>query len=96
MKLKRTEAAVEEFRNQIDTRKAENYGFISLAAVPYGASYCCCLRASLSLTHACLAHIAAKLLSRKSPKGTTIALAPNPKDIVECLHQTTHRLLTRF
>ncbi|KAF9501406.1 DUF221-domain-containing protein [Pleurotus eryngii] len=63
MKLKRTEAAVEEFRNQIDTRKAENYGFISLAAVPY-------------------AHIAAKLLSRKSPKGTTITLAPNPKDII--------------
>lgn len=35
------------------------------------------------------AHIAAKLLSRKSPKGTTIALAPNPKDIVEYI--TTNR-----
>ncbi|KAL4268501.1 CSC1 family protein [Pleurotus pulmonarius] len=62
-KLKRSEAAVEQFRNQIDRRKAENYGFVSLAAVPY-------------------AHIAAKLLSGKSPKGTTIALAPNPKDII--------------
>jgi hypothetical protein len=34
-KLKRTEAAIEEYRNQIDTRKAENYGFASMAAVPY-------------------------------------------------------------
>ncbi|KIK61133.1 hypothetical protein GYMLUDRAFT_85115 [Collybiopsis luxurians FD-317 M1] len=34
-KLKRTEAAVEEYRNQIDTRKAESYGFASMAAVPY-------------------------------------------------------------
>lgn len=62
-KLKRTEAAIEEYRNQIDTRKAENYGFASMAAVPY-------------------AHIVAKLLKRKHPKGTTIELAPNPKDIV--------------
>ncbi|EEB95130.1 hypothetical protein MPER_05949, partial [Moniliophthora perniciosa FA553] len=31
-KLKRTEAAIEEYRNQIDTRKAENYGFASMAA----------------------------------------------------------------
>ena len=62
-KLKRTEAAIEEYRNQIDSRKAENYGFASMAAVPY-------------------AHIVAKLLERKHPKGTTIELAPNPKDIV--------------
>ncbi|KAF8891775.1 DUF221-domain-containing protein [Infundibulicybe gibba] len=34
-KLKRTESAVQEYRSQIDTRKAENYGFASLAAVPY-------------------------------------------------------------
>ncbi|CAL1711425.1 unnamed protein product [Somion occarium] len=34
-KLQRTERAVEEFRNQIDNRKAENYGFASMAAVPY-------------------------------------------------------------
>uniref|UniRef100_A0A8H7Y363 DUF221-domain-containing protein n=1 Tax=Psilocybe cubensis TaxID=181762 RepID=A0A8H7Y363_PSICU len=34
-KLQRTEAAIEEYRNQIDTRKAENYGFASMAAVPY-------------------------------------------------------------
>lgn len=34
-KLKRTEAAVEAFRAQIDTRRAERYGFASLAAVPY-------------------------------------------------------------
>ncbi|KAF9047436.1 hypothetical protein BJ165DRAFT_1102024 [Panaeolus papilionaceus] len=34
-KLKRTEAAIEEYRNEIDTRKAENYGFASMAAVPY-------------------------------------------------------------
>lgn len=34
-KLKRTDAAIEEYRSQIDTRKAENYGFASMAAVPY-------------------------------------------------------------
>ncbi|KZT14472.1 hypothetical protein NEOLEDRAFT_503266, partial [Neolentinus lepideus HHB14362 ss-1] len=34
-KLHRTEAAVEEYRYQIDKRKAENYGFASMAAVPY-------------------------------------------------------------
>jgi hypothetical protein len=62
-KLKRTEAAIEEYRAQIDTRKAENYGFASMAAVPY-------------------AHIVARMLSGKHPKGTTIDLAPNPKDIV--------------
>lgn len=62
-KLKRTEAAIEECRAQIDTRKAENYGFASMAAVPY-------------------AHIVAKMLEGKHPKGTTIDLAPNPKDIV--------------
>uniref|UniRef100_A0A0W0F0Y5 DUF221-domain-containing protein n=1 Tax=Moniliophthora roreri TaxID=221103 RepID=A0A0W0F0Y5_MONRR len=62
-KLKRTEAAIEEYRNQIDTRKAENYGFASMAAVPY-------------------AHIAARLLEGKHPKGTDITLAPNPKDII--------------
>ena len=28
------------------------------------------------------AHIVAKQLERKHPKGTDIALAPNPKDIV--------------
>lgn len=62
-KLKRTEASIEEYRAQIDTRKAENYGFASMAAVAY-------------------AHIVAKILSGKHPKGTDIALAPNPKDIV--------------
>lgn len=34
-KLKRTEAAVEAYRAQIDSHKAERYGFASLAAVPY-------------------------------------------------------------
>jgi hypothetical protein len=62
-KLKRTEAAIEAYRAQIDTRKAENYGFASMAAVPY-------------------AHIVAKMLKGKHPKGTTIELAPNHKDIV--------------
>ncbi|KAJ3800110.1 hypothetical protein GGU11DRAFT_774654 [Lentinula aff. detonsa] len=62
-KLKRTEAAIEDYRNQIDTRKAESYGFASMAAVPY-------------------AHIVARQLSRKHPKGTDISLAPNPKDII--------------
>jgi hypothetical protein len=61
-KLKRTEAAIEEYRNQIDTRKAENYGFASMAAVPY-------------------AHIVARMLKSKHSKGTTVTLAPNPKDI---------------
>lgn len=62
-KLKRTEQAIEDYRQQIDTRKAENYGFASMAAVPY-------------------AHIVATLLRKKHPKGTDIALAPNPKDII--------------
>ena len=62
-KLKRTEAAIEEYRQQIDTHKAENYGFASMAAVPY-------------------AHIVAKMLKGKHPKGATIEPAPNPKDIV--------------
>lgn len=34
-KLKRAEAAIEEYRQEIDHRKAENYGFASMAAVPY-------------------------------------------------------------
>ena len=34
-KLQRTERAVEEYRDQIDTRRPENYGFASMAAVPY-------------------------------------------------------------
>jgi hypothetical protein len=62
-KLKRTEAAIEEYRTQIESRKPENYGFASMAAVPY-------------------AHIVGKMLSSKHPKGTTIDLAPNPKDII--------------
>lgn len=62
-KLQRTERAVDEYRSQIDNRKAENYGFASMAAVPY-------------------AHIVANLLRNKRVKGTTITLAPNPKDII--------------
>ncbi|CAA7260544.1 unnamed protein product [Cyclocybe aegerita] len=62
-KLKRTEAAIEEYRKQIDTRKAENFGFASMAAVPY-------------------AHIVARKIAGKHPKGTDIDLAPNPKDII--------------
>ncbi|KAH7927441.1 DUF221-domain-containing protein [Leucogyrophana mollusca] len=62
-KLKRTETAIEEYRGQIDTRKAENYGFASMAAVPY-------------------AHTVAHMLRSKHPKGTDIALAPNPKDLI--------------
>ncbi|KAG8945459.1 hypothetical protein FRC04_000744 [Tulasnella sp. 424] len=34
-KLRKTESAVEKWRNDIDLSKAENYGFASLAAVPY-------------------------------------------------------------
>jgi hypothetical protein len=34
-KLRRTESAIEQYRDQIDARKAENYGFASMAAVPY-------------------------------------------------------------
>ncbi|KAJ6593515.1 hypothetical protein B0H19DRAFT_916940 [Mycena capillaripes] len=62
-KLKKTEAAVEEYRSTIDARKAENYGFASLAAVPY-------------------AHIVARNLAGKHPRGATVTLAPNPKDII--------------
>jgi hypothetical protein len=65
-KLKRTEAAVEEYRSKIDARKPENYGFTSLAAVPY-------------------AHTVARKLAGKHPRGATVTLAPNPKDIVEFL-----------
>lgn len=62
-KLARTEAAVQEWREKSEFNKVENYGFASLAAVPY-------------------AHIVANRLNGKHPKGTTITLAPNPKDIV--------------
>ncbi|KAJ7106052.1 hypothetical protein C8R43DRAFT_1243881 [Mycena crocata] len=62
-KLKQTEAAVEEYRSRIDARKPENYGFASLAAVPY-------------------AHTAARNLAGKHPRGATVTLAPNPKDII--------------
>ncbi|KAJ7818188.1 hypothetical protein B0H14DRAFT_3740575, partial [Mycena olivaceomarginata] len=62
-KLKRTEAAVEEYRSKIDARKPENYGFTSLAAVPY-------------------AHTVARKLAGKHPRGATVTLAPNPKDII--------------
>ena len=34
-KLRRTEEAIENYRQQIDSRQAENYGFASMAAVPY-------------------------------------------------------------
>ncbi|KAH9952686.1 DUF221-domain-containing protein [Russula dissimulans] len=34
-RLRRTEQAVEAYRAQIDKRKPENYGFASMAAVPY-------------------------------------------------------------
>ena len=34
-KLRRTEHAVEAYRAQIDTHKAEKYGFASMASVPY-------------------------------------------------------------
>ena len=61
--MKKTEQAIEDYRAQIDRRKAENYGFASLAAVPY-------------------AHIVAQKLEGKHPLGTSISLAPNPKDIV--------------
>ena len=33
--MKRAEVAINEYRNEIDTRKPENYGFASMAAVPY-------------------------------------------------------------
>jgi len=59
-KLKQTEAAIEQYRDQIDAREAENYSLTSMAAVPY-------------------AHIVARMLGKKHPKGTDIALAPDPK-----------------
>ncbi|KAK7057559.1 DUF221-domain-containing protein [Favolaschia claudopus] len=62
-KLKRTEAAIEDYRQHFHEHKPENYGFASMAAVPY-------------------AHVVAKLLSDKHPKGTDISLAPHPKDII--------------
>jgi len=61
--LKRTEAAIEQYHDQVDARQAENSGFASMAAVPY-------------------THIVARMLRKKHPKGTDIALALNPKDIV--------------
>jgi hypothetical protein len=39
------------------------------------------------------AHIVATLLRKKHPKGTDIALAPNPKDIVRYLTLTPEYLL---
>lgn len=34
-KLQRVDKAIEDYRREIDTRQAENYGFASMAAVPY-------------------------------------------------------------
>ncbi|KAG9119704.1 hypothetical protein FRC07_005134, partial [Ceratobasidium sp. 392] len=62
-KIATMEKAVDDARAQIDLKKAENYGFASMGAVPY-------------------AHIVAQMLRGKHPKGTTITLAPNPKDII--------------
>ncbi|KAJ7188676.1 hypothetical protein C8R46DRAFT_27864 [Mycena filopes] len=62
-KLKRTEAAIQDYRHHFHEHKPENYGFASMAAVPY-------------------AHIVAKMLGSKHPRGTTISLAPHPKDII--------------
>ncbi|KAG8712230.1 hypothetical protein FRC08_014855 [Ceratobasidium sp. 394] len=62
-KIATMEKAVEDARSQIDLKKAENYGFASMGAVPY-------------------AHVVAQMLRDKHPKGTTITLAPNPKDII--------------
>ena len=50
-KLKRTEAAIEDYRAHFHEHKPENYGFASMAAVPY-------------------AHVVAKMLVGKHPKGT--------------------------
>ncbi|KAI0062426.1 DUF221-domain-containing protein [Artomyces pyxidatus] len=76
-KLKQTEAAVEAYRSQIDSRKPENYGFASMAAVPY-------------------AHVVAQMLANKHPKGTTITLAPNPKDIIwENLSKTPGEIMRK-
>ncbi|GLB37747.1 putative cytosolic domain of 10TM putative phosphate transporter [Lyophyllum shimeji] len=73
-KLSRTEAAIEEYRAQIDTRRPESFGFASLAAVPY-------------------AHIVAKKLHDKHPKGTVVTLAPNPKDIIWTNMSKSHGVL---
>jgi len=62
-KLARTEAAAKERREKTEMNKVQNYGFASMAAVPY-------------------AHVVAQRLAGKHPKGTTITLAPNPRDIV--------------
>ncbi|KAJ7782689.1 hypothetical protein B0H16DRAFT_464722 [Mycena metata] len=62
-KLKRTEAAIQDYRQHFHEHKPENYGFASMAAVPY-------------------AHVVAKIMSSKHPRGTTISLAPHPKDII--------------
>ena len=62
-KLARTEVAAKERREKTEVNKVENYGFASMAAVPY-------------------AHLVAQRLAHKHPKGTTITLAPNPRDIV--------------
>ncbi|KAF8161274.1 hypothetical protein B0H34DRAFT_840346 [Crassisporium funariophilum] len=63
LKLKRTEATVQQYRAQLDIHQAENYGFASLDSISS-------------------AHSAARELRGKHPKGTTIKLAPNPKDII--------------
>jgi calcium permeable stress-gated cation channel len=34
-RIKKAETAIEDWRSKIDLKKAENYGFASMAAVPY-------------------------------------------------------------
>jgi len=77
VKLKWTEATNEQYHDQIDARKAENYDFVSMAAIPY-------------------AHIVSRLLRKRHLKGTDIAQAPDPKDIMwESMEKTDEQVMRK-
>lgn len=81
-KLKRTEAAIEDYRQHFHEHKPENYG-----AMPNFEPKRVVFKPSRTLGFASMAavpyaHVVAKILGNKHPKGTDIALAPNPKDII--------------
>lgn len=84
-KIKSAEDAINRARDQIDSKKAENYGrpidlFQRLVERKFTTFDPLIGFASMGAVP--YAHIVAKMLEGKSKNGAVITLAPNPKDIV--------------
>jgi hypothetical protein len=72
---------VEEARAEIDRKKAENYGKSQVGFLTNNINESP-NQGFASMAAVPYAHTVAQMLRGKHPKGTTITLAPNPKDIV--------------